>query len=59
MTEYCDKCGGEILDVDNKVALKRALVKALLIECGVHISPRPPYCLCEGGLEPLELGGEK
>ena len=58
MTEYCDKCGGEIIDVDNKVALERAMVRALLIDYGAHILPRPTYCRCDEGLKPLELGKE-
>jgi len=59
MTEYCDKCGGEIPEVDNEVALQKAIIKALLIKYGAHTLPRPTYCRCEEGLEPLELGGAK
>ncbi len=56
MKKYCEKCDGEILDVNNKRALERAILQALLLECGVHIAPRPTYCRCNQGLEPLVLG---
>ena len=61
MPEYCKECGGEILNVNNKVQVERSILQALLIELGVHISPSPTYCRCNEGLKPLELrkGGLK
>lgn len=56
MKRYCDECGGEILDVNDKQAVERAILQALIMECGATISPRPTYCRCNEGLPPLVLG---
>ena len=56
MAKYCDECGEEILDVNDKEAVEKAILQALLLECGVHIAPRPTYCRCNEGLKPLVLG---
>ena len=53
--EYCEECGGEILDVNNKEQTERAILQALIVECGASISPTPTYCRCKEGLPPLEL----
>ena len=56
MTKYCEECGAEILDVKNEAQLNRAILQALLLTAGAHISPKPSYCRCNEGLKPLTLG---
>ena len=52
---YCKECGGEYLNAMDKVQVEKSILRALMVACGVHISPCPTYCRCEEGLPPLEL----
>jgi len=56
MAEYCEKCGGEILNINDKNALGRAMCQALLMDSGTHVLPKPTYCRCNENLPPLVLG---
>ena len=45
-SKYCENCGEEILDINDKHQMDKALLQSLLLMCGAKIIPPPTYCQC-------------